>query len=173
MRANLAQLAAARIHVYFMSTNVGRSTFPRMIQRIVIALAVLAVPAAASTTCPDPVKAAVEKVFPKSKLLACKAEKEHGRDQFEAKITKADGGQAELDVTPDGKVLQIEEAIAVDQVPAVVRDAFAKRYKGAKIERAERQQPTGGKTSYELAFATDKGRKEATFSEDGTFVEEE
>jgi hypothetical protein len=128
---------------------------------------------APATACPQAVTSAIAKAFPKSTISKCKAEHEDGRDQFEVKVAKADGAKAEVDVSPDGKILQIEEKILVDKVPAAVTKAFATKYPKAKIDSAEKQTPTEGKPSYELAFATDRGRKEATFTEDGTFVEEE
>jgi hypothetical protein len=128
---------------------------------------------AARADCPAPVKSAIEKAFAKSTIKNCKAEKEHGHDQFEVKLTKADGTSAEVDVSPDGKILQVEEKIAVDKVPAVVMKAFAAKYPKAKVDVAEKQTPAQGAVSYELGFATDSGRKEATFTEDGKFVEEE
>ena len=86
---------------------------------------------------------------------------------------KADGGKVEVDVGPDGKILQIEEAIGVDKLPAAVLKAFAAKYPKAKVDTAEKQTPASGTPSYELAFASGAGRKEATFTEAGQFVEEE
>ncbi len=123
--------------------------------------------------CPTAVKSAVEKAFPKSSVSRCKAEKEKGHDQFEVKLTKADGGKVEIDVAPDGKILLVEEPIALDRVPTAVMKAFAAKYPKSKARRAEKQSPAGGKPSYELAFDLDGKRKEATFTEDGAFVEEE
>ena len=123
----------------------------------------------AHADCPAAVKAAVDKAFPKATISVCKAAKEHGRDQFEVKAAKADGKTVEIDVTPDGKILQVEEKIPVDQVPAAVKKAFEAKYPKTKIDRAEKQTPASGAPSYELAF----GNKEATFTEDGKFVEEE
>ncbi|HET9987094.1 MAG TPA: hypothetical protein VFQ65_01210 [Kofleriaceae bacterium] len=129
--------------------------------------------AAAPPPCPAAVTTAIDKRFPKSTLQACKAEREDGHDQFEVKLTKADGSKVEVDVSPAGAILQTEEVIALDQVPAAVTKAFAAKYPKAKPTRAEKQTPATGKPSYELAFAVDGKRKEATFAEDGTFVEEE
>jgi Putative beta-lactamase-inhibitor-like, PepSY-like len=125
--------------------------------------------AKAAVACPAAVKTAIDKAFPKSTSMICKAEKA----QFEVKLTKADGNKVEVDVSADGKILQIEEKIALDKVPAAVMKAFAAKYPKAKVDAAEKQTPATGPASYELAFATDKGRKEATFSEDGKFIEEE
>lgn len=128
---------------------------------------------AAGTTCPEVVKGAIAHLFPKATIARCKPEHEDGHDQFEVKVVKADGAKAEVDVAPDGKVLQIEEKVAVDSLPAAVKKAFATKYPKAKLLGAEKQTPAAGTPSYELAFHTDHGRVEATFAEDGTFVEEE
>lgn len=128
---------------------------------------------AAPTACPQPVTAVIARTFPKSTITKCKAEHEHGRDQFEVKLTKADGAKAEVDVAADGKILQIEEKVPVDKLPTAVVKAFSAKYPKAKIDAAEKQTPAEGPASYELGFATDSGRKEATFTEDGKFVEEE
>lgn len=123
--------------------------------------------------CPAAVKTAITHAFPKASIARCKAEREDGHDQFEVKVAKEGGGVAEVDVSPDGKILQVEETVTIDQLPAAVAKAFATKYPKANIDRAEKQTPAKGAPRYELAFATDHGRKEATFAEDGTFVEEE
>jgi hypothetical protein len=136
--------------------------------RTILALTLLATPALADTTCPKAVTDGVAKAFPKSKIDKCHSEHEGGKDIFEAKITRADGTKAEVDVSPDGTILQLEEKIDVEKLPDAVKKAFAAKYPKAKAERAEKQ--TAGKTvSYEVAF----GKTEATFTEDGKFVEEE
>ncbi len=126
-----------------------------------------------AAACPPAVTDTIAKTFPKSKIRKCKAEHEHGRDQFEVKLIKGDGAKAEVDVAPDGKILQIEEKVSVDKLPSPVVKAFSAKYPKAKVDAAEKQTPAEGAASYELAFATGSGRKEATFTEDGTFVEEE
>lgn len=129
--------------------------------------------AAAAPPCPSAVTDAIAKKFAKSTVQTCKAEREAGHDQFEVVLTKADGGKVEVDVSPAGAILQTEEVVALDQVPAAVMKAFAAKYPKAKATRAEKQTPAAGKPSYELAFQADGKRKEATFGEDGAFVEEE
>lgn len=140
---------------------------------VLLASTSVADPRPAADKCPQAVKAAITRAFPKGSLTTCKAEREGGHDQFEVRVTRAGGAVAEVDVSRDGVILQIEEKIAVDQIPAAVAKSFAKKYPKAKIDRAEKQTPAHGTPSYELAFASDRGRKEATFAEDGTFVEEE
>jgi hypothetical protein len=142
--------------------------------RVLVWVLIASTPARADdTACPSPVKTTIEQKFPKSTITRCKAEREHGRDQFEVKLTKADGAKIEVDVAPDGKILQVEEKIAVDKVPAAVMKAFGQRYPNVKVDSAEKQTPSSGAATYELAFTVDKGRKAATFTEGGKFVEEE
>jgi hypothetical protein len=123
--------------------------------------------------CPQPVVDAIARSVPSSTITACKAAREHDRNLFEVKVTKADHGKLEIDVAPDGAILLIEEQVAVDQVPAAVMKAFAAKYPRSKVVDAEKQTPTGGTPRYELAFTTASGRKEATFTQDGAFVGEE
>lgn len=129
--------------------------------------------AAAPSPCPAAIASAIEKRFPKSTVQTCKAEREHDKDQYEVVLTKAAGGRVEVDLSTTGDILQTEEVISVDKVPAAVMKAFAAKYPKAKATRAEKQTPATGKVSYELAFEASGKRKEATFNEDGAFVEEE
>src|SRR5262245_64608221 len=138
--------------------------------------AVLATPtlALAGGACPDPVKAAVDKAYPGAKIASCKQEHEDGREQIEVKLTRKDGGKMELDVALDGKILQTEEQVGLDTVPAAVMKAFAAKYPKAKATRAEKETHENGGVFFELGFQGEKGKpKEATFAADGKFVEEE
>jgi uncharacterized membrane protein YkoI len=142
--------------------------------RTTLVLLLLAAPAYADAppACPAAVTTGVNKAFPRSTIGTCKAEHEHGKDFFEVKLTKANGDKVELDIAPNGDVLQVEEKIAADALPDAVKKAFAAKYPKAKTTGAEKQ-TAGKEVRYEIAFQTDKGRKEATFAADGTFVEEE
>lgn len=139
---------------------------------LVLLLFVATAHADAPKGCPAAVTTGVMKAFPKAAIGTCKAEHEHGKDSFEVKLTKADGKKLEVDVAPDGAILQVEEPIAVDALPEAVKNAFAAKYPTARAEGAEKQ--TAGKViRYEIAFQTDKGRKEVTFAADGSFLEDE
>lgn len=151
-----------------------------MIKSISFALCILTTSAFAGQAkkpapaeCPGAVKTALDKAFPGSKAGKCNAEREKGRDQFELKLTKADGNAVDVDVDPDGRILQVEEKVALDQVPAAVTKAFATKYPKAKASGAEKQTPSGGPVTYEVAFSIDKATREATFTADGKFIEEE
>jgi hypothetical protein len=139
-----------------------------------VALLLLAAPARADEPgrCPAPVIAGVSKAFPKATISVCKPERDHGKDIFEVKLTRPGGDRLEVDVAADGTIVQVEEPIAVDALPNAVMKAFAAKYPKAKATRANKQ--TAGKDiRYEIAFTVDNARKEATFSANGAFVEEE
>jgi Putative beta-lactamase-inhibitor-like, PepSY-like len=129
--------------------------------------------AATGEECPTQVKAAVEKAHSAAKLQSCKREKENGQVQYEVKLEEKDGEKLEIDVAPDGTILQTEEKVSIASLPAAVSKAFATKYPGANPKGAEKQTHGDGKISYEIAFETDKGREEATFSDGGKFMEEE
>ncbi len=127
----------------------------------------------ASRSCPSPVRNAVQKAYPGAKIASCKREKAEGSVQYEVKVTKHGSRNTEIDVTPAGEILQTEEQVDLKSVPELVAKGFADKYPTMKFDRAEKQTGREGKVTYELAF-TDKMKKhEATFSEDGAFIEEE
>jgi uncharacterized membrane protein YkoI len=129
--------------------------------------------AQAKSNCPAAVTAAVAKAYPDARTSSCKEEKEEGKTQYEVKIDTKDARKLELDVSPDGSILQTEEKVGVDTLPKAVQAAFEAKYPKVKGSKADKQTKADGKVTYELAFE-DKGKKhEATFADDGTFVEEE
>ena len=125
--------------------------------------------AAATTTCPVAVTDAAKKAFPDATVTKCVAEK----SSFEVKMQKKDKSIVELDISASGQIEQIEEVVPVSSLPAAVTKAFAAKYGKATILRAEKQTKADKSVSYEVAFKSGKTLKEATFKEDGTFVEEE
>lgn len=141
-----------------------------------LAFAMLLAPglAAAQPACPSPVKEAVQKAYSSSRMTGCKQEKEKGKLQYEVKIMTKEETHLELDVTPDGSILQTEQVVAANSVPQGVMAAFGAKYPKTKPARAEKQTKADGTVTYELAYKDAKGKKhEATFKEDGTFVEQE
>jgi hypothetical protein len=129
---------------------------------------------AAKTDCPSAVKGAVEKAYPNSKVTGCKQENEKGKVQYEVKLKTKEEQALELDVSPEGSVLLTEQVVAESSVPQAVMTAFGAKYPKMKAARAEKQTKADGAVTYEIAFKDAKGKKhEATFKEDGTFVEQE
>jgi hypothetical protein len=138
-----------------------------------VAVLLLFAVAQANDACPEVVTAAVTKAYPQAKVGSCKLENDHGKVQYEVKL-EHNGRKVELDVSPEGTILQTEEIVPLTSVPSKVMAAFEAKYPKAKATRAEKQSQSSGKVSYELKFLDAGGAKhEVTFSEDGTFVEEE
>jgi hypothetical protein len=123
--------------------------------------------------CPAAITKAISKQFAGAKVRACKPENKGDQTQFEVKLEQKGGKSLEVDLAPDGSVLQLEEEVALSAVPAVVTKAFADKYGAAAIARAEKQTNTKRGVFYELAFAVGAKTHEATFAADGRFVEEE
>jgi uncharacterized membrane protein YkoI len=145
-----------------------------MFKTTLLAAAILAsASASAAPRCPDAVTKAVTARFPNGKLGSCHPEHEDGRDQFEVIVALPSNHRAEVDVSPAGAILQIEERIPLAQVPAPSDDGLRWEAPRRQAERAEKQTSDGQPTSYELAFRNGRHTTEATFRQDGTFVEEE
>ncbi len=128
---------------------------------------------ASTQPCPEAVKAAIEKAYPGATVDSCKQEKEKGITLFEVKVTTKDAKKLEIDVAPDGKLLQTEEKVAVESVPQTVMDGFHAKYKDAKPSAAEKQVKADGTVQYELTIGAGKQKKEITLSLAGKVLEVE
>jgi hypothetical protein len=124
------------------------------------------------------VPAAVSKAFAARypKLTPTVAEKEVGKDKsvtYELAAVVSKDSKTEATFTADGTFLEEETIVALATLPPAVSKAFAAKYPKAKADRAEKQVKADKTTTYELAFMTGTRRTEATFKDDGAFVEEE
>ena len=129
--------------------------------------------AATPASCPATVVQTITQKFPDASITACKLEHEDGRDQFEVKVADKAGAPTEADVSPDGTLLQVEQIVTLDKVPAPVTAALTARYPGVSPARVEQQTHPGHPTTYEFKLPPGSKAKEATFGEDGSFVGEE
>ena len=139
--------------------------------QLVVATGLATLPAAAlaDTACPAAVTDAAKKAVAGATITKCVAEK----SIFEVKMKKADNSIVELEISAKGEIEEIEEVVPVASLPAAVTRAFAARYAKASLLKAEKQTKADKSVTFEVAFKVGKGLKEATFKEDGTFVEEE
>ncbi|HEV3075805.1 MAG TPA: PepSY-like domain-containing protein [Thermoanaerobaculia bacterium] len=145
-----------------------------LVLAIVLLVGTPAILVAKTAACPAAVKDAALKAYPSAKVTACKEEKEKGKVQYEVKLETKEAKKLELDISPEGAVLLTEETAALDLVPQAVTAAFAAKYPKMKATRAAKQTRPDGTITYELAWRDAQGKRhEATFKDDGTFVEEE
>lgn len=106
--------------------------------------------------------------YPKATIKGTASEMEGGRICYE--IESMDGSTPrDILYGADGTVLEIEEGIAVADLPAAVAKGAAKEFPRGKITRAEKT-THGDVIGYELRIVTGKTAKEAAFGPNGEVV---
>ena len=132
---------------------------------------------------------AVKAVFPKAKIEEVKLEKECGLDVYEVELKLEDESEVEVEVAPDGTIVEIETEIAQKDAPPAVVEAVQAAAPDAKIEevkkieiraeikKAEADKPAQlvkldkAKIVYEAELKTDDKEGEITVAADGKVVE--
>lgn len=114
-----------------------------MVAAAVLVLAGVAVPAWADDEAvpvrelPRAVRRAVEKKFPGAEIERAERETDDGKTVFEVTLEAEDDQDIDVELTPDGKILEIEREISVSKLPEAVRETLSKRYPGAKVRKVE------------------------------------
>lgn len=120
---------------------------------------------------PATVIAAFEKAYPKATVKGCAMEVENGTTYYE--IESIDGKtKRDLLYLPDGTVAEIEQGVAVADLPAAVRAAINKEYPKGKIEKAEKT-TKGSAVTYEMKIVSGKSRVEFVVDPAGKIVKKE
>src|SRR5947209_9364189 len=83
---------------------------------------------------PAPAVKAIKERFPKAEIRFVDKE---GGDRYEFGMKEGDR-LFDAGVTAEGKLLGTKEDVAVEKIPAVVKDAVKKKFPDAKIEEAEK-----------------------------------
>jgi len=105
---------------------------------------------------PAAVLKAFKAAYPNAVIKGASKEVEKGVTQYE--VESVDGNlNRDLLYLADGKVIEIEETIAPENLPAPVKQTLAKDYAGAKVLKAEILTKDGAKL-YELSIEF-KGQK--------------
>lgn len=103
---------------------------------------------------PAAVRSTIEAETKNATLKRVSKENENGKVQYEVE-TLVNGKSRDLLVDPSGKVIEVEEEIALDTAPAPVQAALNARGKVLKLERVSR----GSATSYEASVSSKTGKK--------------
>jgi uncharacterized membrane protein YkoI len=98
-------------------------------------------------------------------------EKEEGKHFYKVEYKK-DGREFELQVDDDGKVLETEEILAMEDLPPAVLETVKAESAGGEIKELALE-TEGGKTFYEVEFKKDGKEHEIKIAEDGTVLERE
>jgi len=103
---------------------------------------------------PAAVRTTIEAETKNATLKSVSKETEKGKTQYEVE-TLVNGKTRDLLVDPAGKVIEVEEEIAVESAPAAVQDALRQRGTVLRIESVLRD----GVTTYEASVQAKGGRK--------------
>jgi uncharacterized membrane protein YkoI len=111
---------------------------------------------------PLAVQQAVKEQSQGAVIAGLTTESEHGKTIYEAQLT-VNGHSKDISFDGAGKVLSIEEEMAIASIPAAAREAIQKAAGTAKLIKVE-QVSQGGKISYEATIR--RGSKNSEFSVD-------
>jgi uncharacterized membrane protein YkoI len=93
-------------------------------------------------------------------------EVENGQTFYEAE-TRVNGHSKDILIDVNGKVVEVEEEVAIDTLPAAAKAAIEKYAAGAKIVKTE-SVTKDGVVSYEATVLKGKKKSEVAVSADGT-----
>lgn len=119
---------------------------------------------------PPPILAAFDKAYPRAKVLEWEKEIHNGKVYYEAETVD---GKIPRNVlySPDGTVAQIEEKIAVSEIPPAVAQAVKKNYSNSTIRSAHKV-TQGDMVEYALGLRGGNP-KEVVIRADGTIASNE
>lgn len=120
---------------------------------------------------PPAVQAVIESHTSGEAIEKITREKEEGKDFYKVEYKK-DGREFELEVDEDGKVLEVEEFMKMEELPPAVQATVKAESAGAEIKELVLETEEG-KTFYEVEFEKDGKEHEVKIAEDGTVLERE
>ncbi len=120
---------------------------------------------------PPPVLAAFQKAYPKAILKSVAEEKKDGKTTYEIESLDGKTGR-DLHYLADGTVVEIEETIAIAEIPEAVKNAVTGKYPKGKIAKAEKV-TKGSSVSYDIEIKTGKGMVSMDVDASGKVLKEE
>jgi hypothetical protein len=94
------------------------------------------------------------------------SEMDQGKLVYEVEMT-VNGHSKDVSLAKDGSVLEIEEEVALDSLPAPVRGAFEKKAGAGKITKVESLTKNNALVAYEAQVRTGGKRSEIQVGPDG------
>ena len=119
---------------------------------------------------PPAVQQAVRDQTTGAEIRGLSQEKENGRMEYEVE-TMADGKSRDLTFDGRGTLLEVEQEVTMDSVPAAARAAMEKRAAGGKIVKVETV-TRGGTTTYEASYTKSGKTREVGVKADGSPVKD-
>ncbi|MCL5029690.1 MAG: PepSY-like domain-containing protein [Bacteroidetes bacterium] len=120
---------------------------------------------------PAAVLNAFHKAYPKAEIKGLSTETEKGKKYFEVESIE---GTKHIDllITKTGNITEIEETIPTDQIPGSVMKTLEAKFKGLKIEKAEKV-TNGAVSNYELVIESKAGKHEVKLNAAGKLLKSE
>jgi hypothetical protein len=94
------------------------------------------------------------------------SEVEDGKLEYEVALT-VNGHARAVSIAPDGSVLEVEDEVALDGLPAVVREGLQAKAGAGKITKVESLTKHGALVAYEAHVLTGTKRSEVQVGPDG------
>lgn len=125
-----------------------------------------------ATDLPAAVRATAQAQSQGATVRGYSREVEHGRVQYEVEMMIA-GRSRDVTIGADGTVVEIEQQVAFDSLPAPVRTALMKKAGKGRITGVESLTKGGTLVAYEAAIVTAGKRSEVQVGPDGTALTHE
>ncbi len=120
---------------------------------------------------PANVMTTFQKAYPKAVVKGTSIETEHGKKFYE--IESMEGSKhIDLLISTAGKITEIEETISTDQIPGSVMKTLGAKFKGLKVEKAEKV-THGAVSDYELVIESKSGKHEVKLNTAGKLLKTE
>ena len=116
---------------------------------------------------PPAVQTAIKNQTKGATILGASQENEYGHLTYEVE-TKIDGKSRDLTFDDNGSLLEVEQEVDLDSIPAPAKEAIAKRAAKGTVKKVE-SVTQGSKTSYEADVQMQNGKsREVAVNADGS-----
>lgn len=115
---------------------------------------------------PAPVQKTADEQSKGATITGYKKETEAGKPAYEVKMT-INGHSKDVTIDPSGNLLEIEEQVALESLPAAVRDGLQQKAGAGKITKVESITKHGKVVAYEAKFLTAGKKSEVQVGPDG------
>jgi uncharacterized membrane protein YkoI len=115
---------------------------------------------------PAAVQKAVDEQSQGATVRGFSTEKENGQTIYEAQLT-VNGKNRDISFDPKGSVLEVEDEVAFESLPAPVQDGLKKKAGAGKITRVETLTKKGKVVAYEAVVQNGAKKSEIQVGPDG------
>jgi hypothetical protein len=121
---------------------------------------------------PAPVQKTADEQSKGAKVTGYKKEMEAGKTAYEVEMT-INGHSKDVTIDPSGSLIEIEEQVSFESLPAAVRDGLKKKAGHGKIVKVESITKHGAIVAYEAKVLTAGKKSEVQVGPDGKPLDHE